>query len=67
MLARFGITDELTFDVFRVTDREARDLTGLHKMPGDLAGICYSYNDPNAMMKGERKRWYLRIRVIILK
>ena len=62
MLARFGITDELTFDVFRVTDREARDLTGLHKMPGDLAGICYSYNDPNAMMKGERKRWYLRIR-----
>ena len=61
--ARLRIPPELLAEagVCRVTDAEARDVYGILGS-GDMSGIAFPYFAPEALMRGERRRNYVRIR-----
>jgi hypothetical protein len=63
MFAGLRIPKELVgrAGIMRVTDTEARAEFGI-KGGGDMSGLAYPYFEPASLMRGIRRRWYVRIR-----
>lgn len=63
IFAKLGISPELLerAGVERVTDRQARAGYGIVGS-GDMSGIAFPYWNPTALLSGERRRNYVRVR-----